>query len=147
MKMSTRGRYGTRALLDLALHYGQGPVLVKDVAKREGVSQHYLEHLFIQLIAAGFVNSTRGAKGGLTLAKPPAQIRVIEVIEVLEGSPALVQCIDDPNSCARSGICVTRDLWADIKTAMSGVLEATTFQDLVERQRKKEQAKAIMYYI
>jgi len=135
MKMSTKGRYGTRAMLDLALHYGQGQVLVKDVAKREGVSQHYLEHLFIQLIAAGFVNSTRGAKG------------VNEIIEVLEGSSALVQCVDDPKSCARSGICVTRDLWADIKMAMSGVLEATTFQDLVERQRKKEQAKAIMYYI
>jgi Rrf2 family protein len=134
-------------MLDLALHYGQGPVLVKNVAKREGVSQHYLEHLFIQLVAAGFVNSTRGAKGGLTLAKPPAQIRVSEVIEVMEGSSALVHCVDDPKSCARSDICVTRDLWADIKTAMSGVLEATTFQDLVERQREKEQATAIMYYI
>ena len=145
--MSTKGRYGTRAMLDLALHYGQGPVLVKDVAKREGVSQHYLEHLCIQLIAAGFVNSTRGAKGGLTLAKPPAQIRINEIIEVLEGSSALVQCVDDPEVCARSRTCVTRDVWADIKTAMTGVLGAITLQDLVERQRKKEQANTIMYYI
>ena len=147
MKMSTRGRYGTRALLDLALHYGEGPVLVKDVAKREGISQHYLERLFVQLMAAGLVNSTRGAKGGFTLAKPPAQIRVSEVIRVLEGSPALVQCVDDPEACARSRTCVTRDVWADIKIAMTGVLEATTLQDLVERQRKKEQAGALMYHI
>jgi len=145
--MSTKGRYGTRALLDLAFHYGEGPVLVKDVAKRQGLSEHYLEHLFVQLMAAGLVNSTRGAKGGFALAKLPAQIRVSEVIEVLEGSPALVQCVDDPKVCARSGICVTRDLWADIKTAMSGVLEATTLQDLVEQQRKKEQAGALMYHI
>ncbi len=147
MKMSTRGRYGTRALLDLALRYGEGPILVKDVAKREEISQHYLERLFLQLMAAGFVNSTRGAKGGFTLAKAPAQIRLSEVIEVLEGSPALVQCVDDPEVCARSRTCVTRDVWADIKTAMTGVLEAITLQDLVERQRKKEQAGILMYHI
>ena len=98
-------------------------------------------------MAAGFVNSTRGAKGGLTLAKPPAQIRINEIIEVLEGSSALVQCVDDPGVCARSRTCVTRDVWADIKTAMTGVLEAITLQDLVERQRKKEQAGILMYHI
>ncbi len=147
MKISTKGQYGTRALLDLALHYGEGPLLIKDIAKRQGISQHYLEHIFIRLSAAGLVNSTRGAKGGFALAKPPAQIKISEVIQLMEGSLAPVQCVDDPKLCSRAASCVTRDIWADMKTAMSKVLESSTLQDLVERHSEKEQAQAIMYHI
>ena len=147
MKISTKGQYGTRALLDLALHYGEGPLLIKDIAKRQGISQHYLEHIFIRLSAAGLVNGTRGAKGGFALAKPPAQIKISEVIQLMEGSLAPVQCVDDPKLCSRAASCVTRDIWADMKTAMSKVLESSTLQDLVERHSEKEQAQAIMYHI
>ena len=147
MRMSTKGQYGTRALLDLALHYGEGPVMIKDIARRQGISQHYLEHLFMRLSAAGLVNSTRGAKGGFTLAKPPAQIKVSNVVQLLEGSLAPVQCVDNPKVCSRAASCVTRDVWADMKTAMDKVLESSTLQDLVERHSEKEQAKVVMYHI
>ena len=147
MKMSTKGQYGTRALLDLALHYGEGPVLIKNIAKRQGISQHYLEHLFIRLSVAGLVNSTRGAKGGFVLAKPPAQIKISKVIQLMEGSLAPVQCVDDPKVCSRVASCVTRDVWVDMKKAISEVLESSTLQDLVERHTEKEQAKVVMYHI
>lgn len=147
MKMSTKGQYGTRALVDLAQHYGRGPVLVKDIARRQGISQHYLEHLFIRMIAAGLLKSTRGAKGGFSLAKPPEQIKVSEVIELMEGSLAPVSCVDDPKACSRAASCVMHDVWSEVKDAMSQVLESTTLQNLVERQRRKEQGQAAMYHI
>jgi Rrf2 family protein len=103
--------------------------------------------LFVQLAAAGLVHSTRGAKGGFTLAKPPAQIRVSEIIQTLEGSIAPVECVDDPKICSRADICVTRDIWAEMKKAMGDVLESTTLADLVERQREKGESAATMYYI
>jgi len=147
MKMSTRGQYGTRALLELAIHYGKGPILIRDIAKRQEISKHYLEQLFIQLTSAGLVNSTRGSKGGFTLAKPPEQIRISEVIQLFEGSLAPVQCVDDPELCSRANLCATRDLWGKMERAMAGVLEATTLQDLLEQQRKKEQTDVAMYHI
>jgi Rrf2 family cysteine metabolism transcriptional repressor len=86
MRLSTRGRYGTRALLDLALHHGEEPVLLKDIAEREQISVRYLEHLITPLIAGGILRTTRGAKGGVSLAKPPREIKLSEVIQLLEGS-------------------------------------------------------------
>ncbi len=147
MKLSTRGRYATRALLDLALHQGQAPVLLKDIAQRQEISLRYLEHLITPLIAAGIILSTRGPRGGVSLAKPPEEIRLSKVIQLLEGSIAPVQCINNPEICARSKFCVTRDIWDELKRAMNGVLESTTLQDLVERQKRKEQSEETMYYI
>ena len=136
-----------RAMLDLALHYGEGPILLKDVAKRERISERYLEQIILPLKAAGLVNSTRGARGGFILAKPPSQIRLIEVMQVSEGSIAPVECVSDPEVCSHASLCVTRDIWSEMKKAMDGILESTTLQDLVERQREKGQPKARMYYI
>jgi Rrf2 family protein len=147
MKLSTKGRYGTRALLDLALHRAEGPVLLKDIAERQQISLWYLEHLIAPLIAAGIVRSSRGAKGGVWLAQPPEQIKLSTVIQLLEGSVAPVECVNDPAICSRSELCVTRDLWTTIKRAINGVLESTTLQDLVERQKRKEQAQETMYDI
>ena len=147
MKLSTRGRYGTRALLDLALHQGQGRILLKDIAQRQQISLRYLEHLIAPLIAGGMVRSTRGAKGGILLARHPKDIRLSEVIQLLEGSVAPVACINNPRVCDRSGSCATRDIWGEMKQAIDEVLESTTLQDLVERQKRKEQPEAAMYYI
>ena len=147
MKLSTRARYGTRALLDLALHQGEGQVLLKDVARRQQVSLQYLEHLITPLIAAGMVRSTRGPRGGVWLAKPPREIKLNEVIQLLEGSTALVDCVDNPEMCPRSDLCATRDIWDELKKAVNGVLESTTLQDLVERQGKIERRGKEMYYI
>ena len=147
MKLSTRGRYGVRALLDLAVHEGEGLVLLKDVARRQEVSLPYLEHLITPLVAAGLVKSTRGARGGVLLLRSPSEINLGEIIQLLEGSIAPVDCVNDPKLCHRSGSCVTRDIWIEMKIAMSQVLDSTTLQDLVERQRQKRQIETGMYYI
>ena len=147
MKLSTKGRYATRALLDLALNQGEGPVLLKDIAQRQQISLSYLEHLVTPLIAGGLVRSTRGARGGVSLARPPEEIRLSEVIQLLEGSIAPVECVNNPGICTRSESCVTRDIWGELKKAINGVLESTTLQDLVERQKRKGQMKETMYHI
>ena len=147
MKLSTRGQYGTRALLDLALHGEKGPVPLKDIAQRQQISLAYLEHLITPLVAAGIISSMRGARGGVRLAKSPQEIKLSEVIRLLEGSIAPVECVDNPGICTRSKLCVTRDIWGELKKAMNGVLESTTLQNLVERQKRKERHEEIMYYI
>ncbi len=147
MKLSTRARYGTRALLELALRYKEGPVPLKDIARSQQVSVWYLEHLITPLIAAGIIRSTRGAKGGVWLAKPPEEIRLSEIIQLLEGSTAPVECVNNPETCSRSESCVTRDIWDELKKAIDGVLESTTLQDMVERQKRKEGSDQAMYYV
>jgi len=147
MKISTKGRYGTRALLDVALHQNESPVQLKAIAQRQQISLHYLEHIIAPLIAAGMLRSTRGARGGVSLGRSPQGIRLSEVVQVLEGSIAPAECVDDPNVCSRADLCVTRDIWAEMKGAMASVLESTTLQDLVERQREKQKSDVIEYYI
>jgi len=147
MKLSTRARYGTRALLDLALHSGERTVLLKDIARRQEISLPYLEHLISPLVAGGILKSTRGARGGVLLLRPPTEIKLSEVLELLEGSIAPVDCINNSKICPRSGFCVTRDIWIEMKMAMSHVLDSTTLQDLVERERQKGQIETGMYYI
>jgi Rrf2 family protein len=147
MKLSTRGRYATRALLDLALHPGENPATLKDIARRQQISVRYLEHLITPLVAAGIVRSMRGPRGGISLARPPQQIRLSEVIQLLEGSTAPVECLDNPIVCERSATCVTRDVCGELRKAMDDVLDATTIADLVERQKQKEQPQTMMYHL
>ena len=147
MKLSTKGRYGLRALLDLALHQDEGLVPLKDIARRQEFSLSYLEHLVAPLIAAGLVKSARGARGGVLLLKPPSEVKLSEVVEILEGSIAPVDCVNNPALCHRAASCVTRDIWIEMKRAMSRVLDSTTLQDLVERQEKRRQTETGMYYI
>jgi len=147
MKLSTRGRYGTRALLELALHQGETPVLLRDIAERQQISLSYLEHLITPLIAGGIVRSTKGPRGGVSLAKAPEEIKLSEVIQILEGSVAPAECVDNPGICRRSAFCVTRDVWGELEKVITGVLESTTLRDLVERHKRKEQPEKVMYYI
>ena len=135
MKLTTKGRYATRAMLDLALHRDEGAVLVRDIARRQEVSEKYLKQLLAPLKAAGLVRTIRGARGGLTLAKPPSEIKLIEIVQVMEGSMAPVECVDDARICSRSDSCVTRQVWTDMKEATDKVLESTNLQDLVGRSR------------
>ncbi len=147
MKLSTRGRYGTKVLLELALHQKEGPVLLKVISRRQQIPLHYLEHLITPLVTAGIIRSNRGAKGGIWLVKSPEEIRLSEVIPLLEGSIAPAECVNNPKLCDRAESCVTRDVWLEMKNAMNGVLESITLQDLVERQKGKEHSKETMYYI
>jgi Rrf2 family protein len=134
-------------MLDLAIHYGEGLILLKDVARRQEISERYLEHLFLNLKAAGLINSVRGAKGGFILAHPPSEIKLSEIVRVCEGQLSVVECVTDPKACRRSPRCAARDLWAELKEAMDGVLESLTLEDLVARQQKKEQVGTAMYNI
>jgi Rrf2 family cysteine metabolism transcriptional repressor len=147
MKISTKARYGTRALLDLALHRQEEPVQLKDIARRQALSLSYLEHLFIPLIAAGIVKSTRGAKGGVSLAKPPSEIKLAEIIEALEGPVFLVDCLRDTKSCPRSGQCAAQDFWGELTAALDNVLESKTLEELAEQQKEKEKGIALIYQI
>jgi Rrf2 family protein len=147
MRLSTKGRYGVRALVDIALNSDGGPVLLRDIAKRQEISAQYLEHLVSPLIRAGILRSIRGAKGGIALAKPPEEITLSRVIEILEGSVAPVECVDNAALCARSDECVTRDVWVEIKAAVMGVLESLTLKDLMDRQRAKAPSKSETYSI
>lgn len=136
MKLSTKTRYGTRAILDLAMHYGEGPIFVKDIARRQGISKKYLDHIIASLKTAGLVKSFRGAHGGYVLAKDPSSIKLSEVIRVLEGPLAPVDCVDDPSSCPRSPYCIAIEVWTSIRRAIFNVLDSFTLQDLVEKQKK-----------
>ena len=145
MKLTTRGQYGTRALLELALQESEEPVPLKDIAQRQQIPLQYLEHLITPLIAAGILRSIRGAKGGIMLAKAPEEIKLSEVLQILEGPIAPTECLDNPEICNRSSFCVTRDVWDELKKAMNGVLESTTLQDLAERHKQKEQTDQITH--
>jgi len=147
MKLSTRGQYATRALLDLALHQDEAPILLKDISRRQQISQRYLEHLITPLIAAGIIVTTRGPKGGVSLAKPPEEIRLDEVIQLLEGAISPVECVNNPDTCMRSGSCATREVWDELRQTMTGFLKSITIRDLMERQREKENSTQVMYYI
>ena len=147
MKLSTRGRYGTKVLLDLAMYQGAGPVSLKDISQRQHIPLHYLEHLIAPLITGGIIRSSRGAKGGIALVKTPAEVRLSEVIPLLEGSIAPAECVANPELCGNAASCVTRDVWREMESAMTGVLEGITLQNLADRQRSKEQPEEKMYYI
>jgi Rrf2 family protein len=135
MKLSSRSRYGLRAILDLALEYGKGPLQIRVIASREDISNKYLEQLMTILKTSGLVRSLRGPKGGYMLSRPPHEIKLDEVFTVLEGPLVMVECLQHPEFCPRCVECITRQVWSDVQDAILGVLEAITLQDLVDRAR------------
>ena len=138
MKISTKGRYALRLMLDLAMHNTGSPVSLKDVAKRQGISDKYLEQIISVLNRAGYVKSVRGAQGGYMLRKDPEEYTVGMILRLTEGSLAPVACIeDDEVNCDRQENCVTLILWKKINDAVSSVVDHTTLQDLVDWQREK----------
>jgi len=143
MRLSTKGRYGARLMLDLAIHYNDGFVLLKDIAKRQDISEGYLEHLLPHLKSAGLVNSLRGARGGYKLAKAPSEISLKEVVQALEGPLAPVECVIAPSVCKKVNFCVTRDIWKELGEKISKTLESITLKDMVEMQKNKEDASLI----
>ncbi len=138
MKLSTKGRYGTRAMLDIALHKDEGPCVMKAISARQNISPKYLDHILSALRRAGLIKNIRGKGGGYLLARPASEINLKDVIEAVEGSLAPVECADDPSLCDRSATCPTLEVWCKMRDAIEGVLAATTLESLVESQRKKE---------
>ncbi len=139
MKLSTRTRYGIRAVIELAEHTGNGPLQLKIIARRQGISVKYLEQLIAVLRTAGLVRSIRGAKGGYVLAKPADQIRLIQIVHCLEGPVMTAECVDDEEYCDRAADCAARGVWAQVQQAVENVLESITLQDLVDRTRQKRE--------
>ena len=147
MKISTKIRYGARAMLELASHYGEGPIELKEIAKKENISLKYLEQVINPLRAAGLVKSIRGSKGGYSLAKPPSDICLYDVVETLEGPLNLLECLRDPKVCQKVPSCVTRDIWEEVSEAISKIFYSVTLEEMVNRKRDKEERNSPMYQI
>ena len=148
MKISTKGRYGLRAMMDLATHgSGHSPVYLSDIAKRQEISDKYLEHIFAALHKAGLVKSLRGRKGGYLLNKMPGDITLDQILAALEGPCQLVDCVSDTRACARTETCATRELWTLLGTRIEETLKGFTLASLAERQKEKINQEPIMYSI
>lgn len=148
MKITTKGRYGLRALIDLAIYGKSGlPVFLSDIAKRQEISDKYLEQIATQLQRGGLVRTMRGRKGGYLLNKPESQIKLSEIITVLEGPFSLVDCVKEPGTCMKSGSCSTRDIWRELSDKIEEVLASYTLEDIVTMESAKCGAEGNMYYI
>jgi Rrf2 family protein len=138
MKMSTKGRYGLRVMMELAKSYGGGPVLVDEIAKSQGVSGKYIHVLVAGLRSAGLLRATRGRNGGYSLARKPSAITLLDIISAMEGRTAPVDCVADRKACPRSRRCAARDVWCDVAAAIDGVLSSLTLEQLLARQNSKK---------
>jgi Rrf2 family protein len=147
MKISTKGRYGLRVLLDIAAHQAKGPVILRDISARQDISEKYLWQVINPLKAAGLVNSTRGAKGGYVLAKSPDDVTLLEIVSILEGPVSVVDCVGTPEKCARSGACVTRAAWGKIESGIKESMAKITLKELVDKQKDAESGSSLSYVI
>jgi len=147
MRLSTRGRYGVRFMMDLAIHFGNGPILLREVSERQGISTKYLEQLIRSLKTAGLVKSTRGPHGGYHLTKPSSEITLYDVVRTLEGPIAMAECVEDPGSCPRSDACAARECRAEVSGKIVEILSAMTLKEIAERQRELDRVRAVMYHI
>jgi len=131
MKISTKCRYGLRALLDLAKNGQTGPIKRKDISRRESIPMPYLENILVTLRKVGIISTARGASGGYKLKKKPGELKLLTVVEALEGSLAPLECVDNPASCKRIKGCESHLLWKKLFEAQKNVLENMTLDDLV----------------
>lgn len=151
MKLSTKGRYGSRAMLDLAIHYNEtgAPVALSGIAERQGISEEYLEQIFSSLRRSGLVESVRGAQGGYKLGRPADKITVGDILRVLEGSLAPVDCVAEGKApaCERYDECVMNGVWLKLRDAIVNTVDSITLADLVEEAHEKQNKSQPMYYI
>lgn len=150
MKFSTKARYGLRAMLELALNYGRDPLSVKAIAEREGISEAYLEQLLTSLGKAGLLKSVRGAQGGYLLVDDPETVLVGDIVRVLEGPIAPVDCVNrqSPAACDRAEKCVSRMVWKRVRDAVEEVLDSITLADLCnEMAEMEDSSRNYMFYI
>lgn len=136
MKISTKGRYAVRLMLDLALNDSGEYKSIKSIAKNQGISDKYLEQIITNLSKVGYVKSTRGSSGGYKLAKKPSEYTIGMILRLTEGSLAPVSCLDDAEECTRHGGCVTIKVWKDIYDAVNNVVDNVTLEDLVNDYHK-----------
>jgi Rrf2 family transcriptional regulator, cysteine metabolism repressor len=147
MKLSTRSRYGVRLLFELALNYKNGNMLLKEISKKQDISEKYLSNIIVLLRRANLVNSERGAHGGYTIAKKPSNITIKEIVDVLEGSPYLIECIENNKVCKKKELCPSQELWKNLDNEISKFLQSITLQNLVDNFNKKQNKKGLMFHI
>lgn len=146
MKVSTKSRYGVAAMVDIAEHFGKGPVALRSVAERQQVSEHYLEQLMSNLRNAGFVRSIRGSQGGYVLAKKPADITVGDIVRAMEGPIAPVDCLlaekglNNPY-CGKSGDCIRRNIWLKMGESITEALDSISLESLCKESEKANNDK------
>ncbi|MBO3443624.1 Rrf2 family transcriptional regulator [Clostridium sp. CCUG 7971] len=136
MKLSTKGRYGLKAMFELSLNQGDGPVPLKFIAKKQNVSDQYLEQIFSKLKKSGLVKSVRGSQGGYLLGKEAKDITVGDILTVLEGPISLSDCVLDEDVCENSGMCVTKVVWEKMKKGIDEVVNSITLQDMINDYNK-----------
>lgn len=148
MQISTRGRYGLRAMVDMTLHDTEGPMALRVIAERQDISESYLEQVFTSLRKAGLVRASRGAQGGYELGRPAHEMTVGEILRSLEGPIIPVHCVGDAStgSCEREKYCITRSFWEDLRDKINEFLDSVTLQDLTDRARAMV-PKEPMYFI
>ena len=134
-------------MLELACHYGEGPIELREIAKREDISLKYLEQVIVPLRTAGLVKSARGSKGGYALAKHPSEIYLKDLVETLDGPLNLIECLKDPKVCQKVPYCITRDIWQEVSEAIDGIFHSVTLEDMVHRKKEKEVRSPSMYQI
>ncbi|WP_291632802.1 RrF2 family transcriptional regulator [Clostridium sp.] len=142
MKLSTKGRYGVKAMVDLAINYGEQPVSIKSISERQSISEYYLEQLFSSLRKAELIKSVRGAQGGYILNRAPEKITIYEVINVLEGPIEISNCLEE-GSCNNIDCCATRLLWKKIKNSIDSVTTSITLKDIVDDYNKMTLIKGV----
>jgi Rrf2 family cysteine metabolism transcriptional repressor len=137
MKLSTKGKYGVRAVYEIARHYGQGPISIKEITERQGISFSYLEQILHKLGKAGLIESVRGPAGGYLLARKPSELTIGDIVRVLEGPIALSHCLEPGESadCHQAEDCVARMVWAKVGAKIEEALDSISFDDLLQRNR------------
>jgi Rrf2 family cysteine metabolism transcriptional repressor len=135
MRLSTKGEYASRAMLELAIHYAEGPLHIRDISSAQDIPERFLEQILLQLKRAGYLRSRKGPHGGYSLSKPPERISVAEVIRVMDGPLAPIDCVSVTahEICPKEDSCGLKGLWKETRDAIAAILERTSLADLVER--------------
>jgi Rrf2 family protein len=137
MRLSTKGEYASRAMLELSLHYQEKPLHIRDISKAQDIPQRFLEQILLQLKRAGYLRSRKGPAGGYYLSKPPAEINVAEVIRVMDGPLAPIDCVSVTahEVCPHEAHCGLKGLWKEVRDAVAQIMEKATFGELAEKTR------------
>jgi Rrf2 family protein len=149
MKISFKGDYATKIILDLSLNYNQGVTQIKDIAKRQDIPERYLEQIITLLKNARYINTIRGPKGGVLLAKAPSKITIGEIVRLVEGPTSPITCVSRSahTRCSFEHKCVLKGVWKEVRDKINEVVDNTTYQDLVDRAIAMESKSALNYVI
>ena len=146
MKISTKGRYGLRILIDLATHDPEKPRLLKDIAQSQLVSEKYLSRLVLDLRHAKLIRSVRGSKGGFFLARSPETITLLEILETMEGPISVVDCVHSPAKCRRHELCPSRDIWVQLNNGIRELTRQITLEDILNTYQRHDAENGIFDY-